>query len=337
MLSVLFVLAFAWRVDMPAAVRRLAAADMWWAMIGLAAMLLSRLGQAFRWRLLLHRTERLPLRRVAGVHLVAGLASMLLPLRGGDVLRVQIAARRFGVPRSELADGVFVVVTLMDWAASILLLSLALAIFLHPPAFVLPLFAVFTALAATLLAAAVALARIHRRDGFATLPAVRRLPVPLRQAADRLMPRFLDGLTTLRDPHLATRVFGVSLVIWLLEVTVFWALARAFGVPLGFADCFLVMIGANVLLALPFTPWSVGSFEVAVTELLVLMGVDQAGAAGYAIGAHLLITILITLLGVGSTWALGLSPRDLLGGDRERPPAATPAAGAPAQVDRHAP
>lgn len=333
-LTLLFVLLFLWRVDIGEVAGRFGQFDARWIMFGLGVSSFSKFVQSYRWRLLLGRWQQLSLRRIAGVYLVGTLAGTLLPLRAGDVLRVQVAAHRLGVPRAELAATVFIVETLMDWLASLVLLSVGLAMFLDLPPAMRPLFAGFVAIAIAGLAGAVALARLDQSYDFGSLPVVRRLPVRARRAVVVGAARFLEGLAGLRDPVRTARIAGVSIIIWLLEVTVYWSLGQAFGLDLPFVQYFLVMVGGNLILAFPFTPWSLGSFEVAVSEVIGLLGIERATAGSYALGVHLLIMSTISILGLAATWALGLGPRDLFGapvvqiqaGDRDRAVSATPAA-----------
>jgi uncharacterized membrane protein YbhN (UPF0104 family) len=112
---------------------------------------------------------------------------------------------------------------------------------------------------------------------------------------------------------LAVPVLAICFLIWLIEVAAYWCLGRAFGLELPFAEALLVMTGANLVLSTPLTPGHVGPYQVAVTEVAVLLGIDRALAGSYAIGAHLLLLLTVSVMGIAAAWALGLSPRDLLG------------------------
>jgi uncharacterized membrane protein YbhN (UPF0104 family) len=104
------------------------------------------------------------------------------------------------------------------------------------------------------------------------------------------------------------------MAIYATEIALYWCLGRAFGLDLAVTDYFAVIVSANVVLALPLTPWSIGPFEIAVTEVVVLLGMERSAAATYAVGAHLFLLIWINLAGLIAVWTLGLSACDLLGG-----------------------
>jgi hypothetical protein len=73
------------------------------------------------------------------------------------------------------------------------------------------------------------------------------------------------------------------------------------------------MIAANMAQAIPLTPWSIGPYEVAVTEVLVLLGSSRLDASSYAIGSRLLLMVWIGATGLLAMWSLNLRPRDLIG------------------------
>ncbi len=72
------------------------------------------------------------------------------------------------------------------------------------------------------------------------------------------------------------------------------------------------MITANLVVALPITPWNLGTFEVALQSVIVALGVDGALAGAYAIGVHLFSIVWITLTGLIAMWLLRLDIRDVL-------------------------
>ncbi|MER3421677.1 MAG: hypothetical protein C4290_14625, partial [Chloroflexota bacterium] len=132
------------------------------------------------------------------------------------------------------------------------------------------------------------------------------------------VPQFLHGMHALRSPGLGAALVSLGMLIWLVEVGVYWCLGTAFGLPVRFTDALLVMVGANLVLSLPLTPAHVGPYHVVVTEILVLRGVERAAAGGFAVGAHLVLLLTTNALGILSAWALGLGPHDLIAPRRAR-------------------
>lgn len=327
LLSVLFVLLLVWRVDLREAFTRLRDVEYRWAVLGVFVFTFSKFVHSYRWRIFLWRRAGLPVSQLFGIFLMHNLANALVPLRAGDVLRVQVASQRFGIPRAELTATVFVVETLLDGVVFVALLFVGL-FFLDLPFFSKPLFATLATLVTLGFLVALVLARMDVRRDFSAMRPVRWLPGRVRHAVGEAIPRFLEGMESLRSPKLALEAVGISFAAWLIEVVVYWFLGQAFGLGLSFSDYVLVMIGANVVVSLPLTPWDIGPYEVAVAEVLVLLGVARDVAGSYAVGSHLLLLVWISLTGIAAMWALGLRPRDLFGGlgEEETGPADKPAA-----------
>ena len=123
---------FFWRVDTGEMFARLGEVDARWAAVALLAFTGSKALHAWRWWHFLGRSEA-PLAPLTGVFLIANMANSLLPLRAGDLLRVEVPARRFGIPRSLLASSVFVVESILDLFAFAILLVVALLMSDLPP------------------------------------------------------------------------------------------------------------------------------------------------------------------------------------------------------------
>src|SRR5690606_24625185 len=106
--------------------------DLRWAIFGLLAFTGSKVLHSWRWWHFLGRPDA-PLAPLTGVFLVSNMANSLLPLRAGDLLRVEVPAKRFGIPRSLLASSVFVVESVLDLFAFAILLVVALLLADIPP------------------------------------------------------------------------------------------------------------------------------------------------------------------------------------------------------------
>ncbi|MEX2031499.1 MAG: lysylphosphatidylglycerol synthase transmembrane domain-containing protein [Dehalococcoidia bacterium] len=308
--------------------------DIRWALLGLVVFTGSKVLHAWRWWVFLGRRE-VPLVPLAGIFLLSNMANSLLPLRAGDLLRVEVPNHRYGVPRSTLVSSVFVVESVLDLFAFAILLVTALLLSDLPVA-MRPLVGFVGGAAVVLMGLMVAMSRSHD----SVVPVASRL---LRWLPDRAwswvadtLPAFVDGMSSLRTNREAVRVVVVSLVAWLAEVAVYWILAHAFGLSLSVHQALILMIAANLVVSLPLTPWSVGPYELVVTETLVLIGADRTEGAAFALGSHLMLQAWIAVTGVLAMWALQLRPRDLLPGRHpDGPEAALEEAGAAEDLPGH--
>jgi uncharacterized protein (TIRG00374 family) len=326
LLTVVSIGFLALRVDVDEAIRQLADVRLLWAFPGLLAFTLSKAIHSYRWRVLLWHRRELQARDLLSVFLVSNLANAVVPLRAGDVLRVELTRRRFGIPRPELTSSVFLVESVLDGVAFIVLLLPAILL-LNPSALRTPLAALIGAGVLGIFAASLLVARMEVAASVERWRLLRPLPGPARARIAAIIPSFVNGMRVLRSGRPVTIAIAISIVAWMAEVSVYWMMGRAFGLELGLSEAVLVMIAANVIVSLPLTPWDVGPYEVAVTEAMALMGFGLSQAGAFAVGSHILLIIWISITGLLAMWTLQVSPRELI-------PQATPVGGEEASEGR---
>ena len=300
-----------WRVDILGAFRQVPKVEYGWLLPGLAMFTVSKAIHAYRWRYFLRHRGEIPTGQLFALFLVSNLTNAIIPLRAGDLLRVELPNRRFGVPRAEMVSTVFVVESLLDGVTFVILLSGGILL-LDLPDTLQQTLLTLSVLVLSIFAVTVLAARFGERWDPAESRALRLLPARLRPAAGRRYAETVAGLASLRTAAATAVAIGISIVAWCAEIAVYWFMGHAFGLDMTVAEALVVTIAANLAVAIPVTPWNVGPYEVVVTEALVAMGSPRDVASGYAIGAHLLLLAWIGLTGVAAMWSLNLRPRDLV-------------------------
>ncbi len=318
-LTGVFVGILVWRVNLGRVFHTFAHVHYVWVLPALACFTISKLIHAYRWRLLLSETEAAPLSSLFGIYLVSNMANNAVPFRIGDVLRIQVPAQRFGIPRAELVGAVVVAETILD-GFTFLILTLVVLAFLRVP--VLPTsLAVALAVATTIgFVAALVASRVPPPKNLAEKPWLGMFTEGTRQAIGRAVPEFFEGLAAMREPRRTLRVIAVSFPGWLAESVMYFLFGLAFGLDIAFDKFIVIMITANIVVALPLTPWNLGPYEVALQSIMTALGVNGALAAGYALGTHVFTIVWITITGLAGMWVLKLDIRDVLslGGSRDR-------------------
>jgi uncharacterized protein (TIRG00374 family) len=315
-----FIVLLAWRVNIGDALATFPDVNWVWVVPGLAAFTGSRFLHAMRWRVFLRPERELPWQGILGIFLVGNMANITIPLRAGDLLRIQVASNRYGISRSELTATVIVVETLLDGLTFIVLVALAFSLG-QMPGILRGTFWAMAGLALLGLALGVGTARFVRPEALERMYPFRWLSPDIRARARRLFEQFLEGMETLRNPRHAGLAFAYSLPGWLLEAVSYWFFGHAFGLGLDPAAYLILMMTANFATSIPLTPSGIGPYEVAIAEVAVLLGADRALATGYAIGTHLCFIVWIVFTGLVSMWLMKLTPQELFTLSREEPPA----------------
>jgi uncharacterized membrane protein YbhN (UPF0104 family) len=296
-----------WRVDLAESLSLLGDIEVAWAAAGLGLFGLSKLTHAMRWKVLMQPFASPRTGETVKLFLLGNLVNGLLPLRAGDIVRVQMAARRLHVPRAQMTSSVFVVETLFDGLAFIALLCCAAALS-DVPGLTRGL---LIGLAASCVGACVAAALLaNRSEAIGGWLSDRAFPGS--EAAGGVLGGILDGLRPFADRTTFAAGFVLGCVGWALEAGAYAALGESFGLGLEAVDYLVVMIAANLLTALPLTPMGFGVYELGLQELVHAFGPTTEEAFAYVLGCHLLFSAWIVVGGFVSGWTLPLRGEEVL-------------------------
>jgi uncharacterized membrane protein YbhN (UPF0104 family) len=108
-------------------------------------------------------------------------------------------------------------------------------------------------------------------------------------------------------------VLGLSVLVWSLEIGVYHAMMRGFGISVPLWVAALTLVVTNFGIAVPSAPGQLGVYEAACSGALMAVGVDKELALSYAIGQHLMMFICITGSGLVLMSRLGLRLGDVTG------------------------
>ncbi|MDP8924764.1 MAG: flippase-like domain-containing protein [Chloroflexota bacterium] len=261
--------------------------------------------RAMRWGVLLATPAPLPTSALLGVGVMAGLAGLGLPARGGDAVKVVLASRLPGVKLADIAAAELLE-RLVDGA----------------------IFGLFIAGAALL--GGVAGWPLTLGLGALALYVPILVTIPLvgwylgasvmaRAAGERIRwhPLRILGIATAaierRGYRLIARAARLSLAAWAAEAASYYFLLVAFGWLAPPTLPFAAVGVANFAFAVPGAPAGVGTFHLPVSSLLAdHFGAEPGLAAAYAVVLHLAVLAPVPLvwlmLAVRSRWLAAMAP-----------------------------
>jgi uncharacterized protein (TIRG00374 family) len=286
-------------------------AEYFWVLLAFPLFIAANLVGAYRSQLSLERMGHVPIEPLFDTYLVAFMANSLIPLRVGDLLRIQVISRRYGLPVPGVTSAVFITETLFDGAAFTLLFLWTLAVF-GVPGVLLSLAWTLSGIILIGVIIAVVFARVELQPGWIENSWLNWLPHRAKHIVDRLVPEALKGLALLTDWRLSVRAFLLTLLGWTLQAVMYWAFGRAFGLDLNLADSILVMMAASFIVSAHFIPTSIGIYEGGITGLLVVLGVSGGEALAYSVGTHILMITFGLIGGISAMYRLRLSLNDLV-------------------------
>lgn len=232
--------------------------------------------------------------KVFVVNLGGYAGNIVLPAKAGDILRALYLDRN-GVERPEAFISVFFT-RIQDLLAVtvILLVFLPSVWFINFSVwFLLPL-----ALGISFLVSFVALFFLE----------IRRFQPYFRKLEKLLISRLFgddyditseafDVFDSYLKPGFSSKVLGMSLLVWVLEVLTAYFIAVRIIPDISVALIFVAVSFGNVAKIVPATPGGVGLYEAAVASVLSVAGVPYSAAFSIALVEHTLKNVFIALFG----------------------------------------
>jgi uncharacterized protein (TIRG00374 family) len=256
----------------------LAAADGGWLALAAPGFLLFTLAKALRWFALLRQGGiRYPLGRALAVYQASAFLAFVTPGRVGDLAKVAYLRRDLGTP---WAAGV--ASTLADRALDLAVLACIGAAALAVAAPAGPLRAAL--LAGLAFAAALAPVLVAPRFQRAVARGLARVSLGGRAsgALRRPLERLAEELERLWSPRLLPLALVTAAGFTSLFAGAF-GLARAFGLPIGFATTAYAVAASSLVTLLPVSVSGIGTRDAALVVLLAPHGVGTPEALSFSL------------------------------------------------------
>jgi len=272
-----------WRAHPRALLDCLSSAN-WWLLAAAMAINFVQIGlKATRLRTLLLPVKRVRLAALYRYILLGYAGNNVLPLRGGEVVRLALLRQREAIPAGAFM-GVFSAERVLDGASVVAVAAVVPLLAPLPPA---ARFGLGVLVAATL-GGYIALLAIAARWG--TMPA----------DAGRLR-RFIANLAlgarALRRPALLASSLASSVGALVCEAAIVLLVMKGLALPLIPAAAPLIILFVNLALTAPNVPANLGAFEAGAVIALTVCGVSETPALAFALAYHAVHLVPVTLAG----------------------------------------
>jgi len=273
----------------------LRAADPWFIALAVSCLIASLAAKTVRWRLLLPETAPVTTGGLYRILHISYLLNNVLPARLGDVARVAMTTKPPGVRlghvvSSMLTERLTDTVTLL---ACFLIISPFLP---FPAAYESWLRAVWLVVAVIVLGVLTGTVFRSRLGALAKSDRVAsRLPGNARLRDEARS--FSEGFRQLFSRRRVMPIWAWSWGAWTGAFAINWLLMKALGIHAPFAVAVLLTCTTNLAMLLPSSPGYVGVFHAAATLSLLPFDVGGATALSFAILAHLVNVVPVSLIG----------------------------------------
>jgi len=264
--------------------------------LALACLTAMQIARAWAWRNVLRAAypgTRISFLRLAAAYLAGAGINAIVPARAGDVTKIFLVKRQIPGSSYPAVTSSFLVQTVFDTTAGLLVFVYAISQGLlprpprlpHLPAFEISFWAnhpqtFAIATAGLLLATALAVLLLAHR--------VRRFWERVRQ-----------GVAVLTQPRRYLREVAVWQGIgWLCRFAAFWFFLEAFGIGGSIGSVMLVMSVQAIATIIPFTPGGAGAQQALLVA--TLSGPSRSAVLSFSVGTQIAMAAWSVLLGFAS-------------------------------------
>ena len=228
--------------------------------------------------------ERVPWPPVLGAYVAGVGVNAVVPVRGGDVLRLYLAHRAVPASTYTTLASTYVVMGITDAALALVFFAYALTLGVLPGISLLPDLRSFDFV--WLLTHPRATAGIL----FALVVAGLALAIWLRPRIDDFRGRFRQAFAVLRTPRRYLRtVVAWQLADWSLRLATIWFFLAAFGVEQSAQNVVLVQVTHSLASLVPISPGGIGT-EQAFLVYVFQGKVSGAALLAFSVGGRIILT-----------------------------------------------
>lgn len=269
-----------------------------WFLLVLLTTILGHVMRTYRWRTLLSPVQTVPAFKLFLLLTFGFLMNNVLPARAGEVLRAYATDRETGVPTSTCL-GSIALERLSDLFGLLFVGAAALTVL---PSDRIPVAKITVIICGGLIGIVALFLFFQKRR------ASDQLPKPLQWVISFLQ-KVTVGFAAIKSPSKMVFVFGLSVVIWIIEILNVILAARAFSIELPFTHGAAVLAGIAVGVMIPAAPGYVGTFELFGQQSMILLGYSAALSLTFIFTYHVFQLILNSLLGLPGFFKMGLEPQ----------------------------
>jgi uncharacterized protein (TIRG00374 family) len=246
---------------------------------------------ALRWWWLMQR--RLDYRNALFASLISIGGNMVLPFRGGDLLRIHFSYRVSGKSVSEVVSRIvlekildLVTISLIGFGVVQLFFSAG-----KPGGGAAALETTGGVVLVLIVVCAVALGRYTPQCVALLMKASAFLR--LRESSATRIRAFFDDLGSVLSVRTLALPAALSLLLWPAVYPFYYLAAAGFcGIPLGYSEVLVVIFGAAIGLMIPAAPSGIGTYHASVVSAFVLVGRSSAEGLLLATVVHILSFIV---------------------------------------------
>jgi len=264
--------------------------------------------RAFRWRILMEPIRRCSAGELFAPMIIGFLANNILPFRMGEFIRAHVTGTKFNVSRTA-SLGTILLERLCD-TVSFLSTFIAVALIFPFPGVVEKGAAALGLLCILVTASLVIILR--HRDRFQEVVEKLRIPQNWKRTIEHLVGNFAQGVSSLKKARHVAGALLLSLVIWTIEGSYLYLIAKSLSAPLSYPQAFFLLFFMGLAVTLPQAPGYIGTLELFGVTALALLGIPKQQALPVILSIHGTQFCFILAVGMWALYHEGISLNSLI-------------------------
>lgn len=294
-----------WLVDLQAVIDLLAAADLVMVGLSLAAVAGALLARNYRWAWLMRPAGVFrPLSDCLPIFLCANAMNLVIPFRGGDVLRVLMFARSRKIPGTAVVASI-TFEHCLDSLAIVLCVAFLVATAAMPSTLVAASYGLGALVILFVGVVWLFTARPQTAEWLTALMV--RIPGRLGTWLGTIARDALQAIQVVRSPGAVVAAIVSTLLIWLGQYYVVATMLLAVQLELPWQASLVVLLANSIGLMVPMAPGNIGVAHAVAVSALAFYGVPFDSAFAFAILFHGVPHVAVFLAGMLAMWIGGLS------------------------------
>lgn len=287
-------------VNADQALAALAQTNYWLVALSAAVMMGAHGLRALRWRFLLAPVQLLKTRSLFSALLIGYAANTFVPAHLGEFLRALVIGKKHQISAGA-AFASIVVERIVDVVSLIAVMALVLIV--HPfPEWVTTSGILMLVAALGLCAVLIACKRFEVQTTALIRALAKPLPDRIGLRLQALALNFLRGIVPLKSSSHYAATLILSIAIWFCYAAVYYIGLAAFNLVtlhhLAWYVGLVVLVFTTISVVIPSTPGYVGTFHYLCQVALVMFGVPASEALSFAVIAHLVGVLPVSVAGL---------------------------------------
>ncbi len=263
--------------------------------------------RAERWDYLLEPIKKVRLGSLFSAVCIGFMGNSILPARAGEFIRAYVIGKREGISKTS-SFATIVLERLFDGFTLLIMLIFIVSLFPFPrdnySTYIttgrLYGAVIFTSLFYGLAISMVILMSWKPKNVWEIMHITlfRFFPKTFVSKIEELYKSFLLGFDSLKKGRHIFSISVYSVILWFVTAFGLYLLFPAFSIQFNYFAAILVMVVVAVVIMLPSSPGYVGTFHLASSETLILLGVNVNKAKSFAILHHACCIVPVTILGL---------------------------------------